>query len=676
MRSLSAEAAPVIDGNIIRPEATQVSIVKADTALLSLRSSGHDFCSAIGEVVDNSLEAGANMVRIRLFTGQRKVGSNKKATTVIERVALGDDGGGMPKDVLHRSLQLGFSTRYNSRLGMGRFGVGAKLGGISQAQRIDITSRQLPAAPWLATAIDLEDVQAGEEVIPEPTEVELENEYVDLVGEDRGTLVVWSKTDRLQEKETGGARQADKLKTDLVNYLARTFRKFLDAGKQIWVDGERVLPHDPLFLMSSTRFHDVPEKAAVKVGELPTSLKFPKACSDRVFYNAKERMLTYRGPMGEDHWQLLRAMAASDEFEQHLHDQLGRQSTGDELAEMAQRFRAAIDDLFDRGNPDPIATVVHTDSFEFPVPSRPGQTSPVEVTVTLLPEKFWAREQFTDRPGGSKAAKERRIDENEGVSILRAGREIFNGLLRGVQPTRAEIDRFIGIEIRFRPDLDECFQVRNVKKGAEPVNGLRDRLREEIYKTVITARNRINVKYAELRAKSAKESHKHSAAEQIVADAGEFAPKPRAGENVTPEEREQKAEEAAKTIAQAEPHKKSETVQAILKRPVNVVPKAWPGSEFVQIEHLGTTAIVYLNTQHPFYTEVYARLTEAMQGGSDTPAAELARSVQIGLDLLLLSYAQAEGMEKDADQRYQDLRTYWGTHLKNNVQQWVGVRVQ
>ena len=35
---------------------------------------------------------------------------------------------------------------------------------------------------------------------------ELPEDCIDLVGPDRGTLVVWSKADRLQERETGGAR--------------------------------------------------------------------------------------------------------------------------------------------------------------------------------------------------------------------------------------------------------------------------------------------------------------------------------------------------------------------------------------------------------------------------------------------------------------------------------------
>src|SRR5262245_7647617 len=126
------------------PQPDDVPVVKADTAMTSLRASGHDFNSAVGEVVDNSLEAGANTIRIRTFTAKKKFGSNTKATEVIDRVAIGDDGEGMEGSdhgVLHRCLQLGYSTRYNSRVGMGRFGVGAKLAGISQAKRLEVYSR-------------------------------------------------------------------------------------------------------------------------------------------------------------------------------------------------------------------------------------------------------------------------------------------------------------------------------------------------------------------------------------------------------------------------------------------------------------------------------------------------------------------------------------------------------
>lgn len=81
-----------------------------------------------------------------------------------------------------------------------------------------------------------------------------------------------------------------------------------------------------------------------------------------------------------------------------------------------------------------------------------------------------------------------------------------------------------------------------------------------------------------------------------------------------------------------------------------------------------------LNTQHPFYTEVYAKLVDAMDAGAEVDIAELARVVQVGLDLLIMSFAQAEGMETDGGTKYANLRAYWGIHLNTNVQSWAGSR--
>jgi hypothetical protein len=647
-----------------------VPVVKADTAMLSLRSSGHDFNSAIGEVTDNSLEAGANVIKIRTFTTKKKIGTNTRATEVIERVAIGDDGEGMTCEVLHKCLQLGYSTRYDSRLGLGRFGVGAKLAGISQAKRIDVYTRRSADDPWLYTYIDLRKIENGEDKIPAPVEAELPQDCADLVGLDHGTLVVWSEADRLQERETGKAREAGSLEQSLIAYAGRTFRKFIDGGKQIWVNDLRVLPHDPLFLMTSTRFHQVPEKTTVKLPDFPATLKVPRAVADRVFYDARPKTLTYKGSMTEQQKALLLAMPDQDGFAIAVQEMLGRNPTAEEVQGSAKAFREAVEDLYERCNPDPVATVLHAESFEWPVPNKPGQTSTVEVTVTLLPEKFWGREKFTERPGGSSAARERHIHENEGVSILRAGREIFYGYLRDVQPQIKEADRFIGVEIRFRPDLDECFRVRNVKRGAEPVNGLRDKLTDIIYNTVMTGRSQMKSRWAALKAKEQQDSGIHAEAESVVAQAKDVSPQPRAGEAVKPEERRRKVEEAAEVLTPNEPHKREQLVETMLSRPVNVVPRSWPGGDFIHIEHLGTTAIVWLNTQHPFYTQVYTKLVAATKPDADPAAADLARVIRVGLDLLLLSYAQAEGVEKDADRKYGGLRSYWGTILKNNIQEW------
>lgn len=568
-----------------RPDGEQpgdgVELVLADKALTSLRASGHDYCSAVGEVFDNSIQADANTIRLRLFTEKRAVGKNVRKTEVVDRLAVGDDGNGMSAQVLHRALQLGYSTRYNDRTGMGRFGFGAKLGGISQGRRIELYSRERPDHPWLYTYIDLDEIHDGTmKHIPVPQPRDLPDDCADLVGAERGTLVIWSKTDRLAERDSGGARQAGSVETDLVNYTARTFRKFLDGGIQVHVNGTKVRPHDPLFLMTTTRFHE-----------------------------------------GE--------------------------------------------------KPDPVAKELVHEGFDWEVPGQPERTGRVEVTITLLPEQFRPRRGA----GGDKLAKERRIDENEGVSILRANREVFYGYLAGVQPSvhKVDIDRWIGIEVRFTPELDECFQVRNVKKGAEPINGLKDKLKSIIWNTVATARKQIQDFWDAAEAEQ-REAGVHGEAEDIAARTKDASPKPRAGAETPEDERERKIHEAAEVLTSDHPEKREEVEAEIRKRPVTIIPQSWPGSELLEIDHLGSTALVKLNMRHPFYREVYARLLaeieRAREAEATTGEGSIARLAQVGLDLLILAYARAEGMRGTAKGASDSLRSYWGLYLKNMVQAW------
>lgn len=564
-----------------RSDRPVVELVLADKALTSLRASGHDYCSAVGEVFDNSIQANANAIRLRTFTEKRLVGKSNRKTEVVEQVAIGDDGAGMASDVLHRALQLGYSTRYDDRTGMGRFGVGAKLAGISQCRRIEVYSRCKRDEPWLYTYIDLDEIRDGTmQTIPTPQPAGLPADCSDLVGADHGTLVIWSKADRLAERDSGGARQASTVESDLVNYTARTFRKFLDGGIRILINDTAVKPHDPLFLMRTTRFHETDE-------------------------------------------------------------------------------------------PDPVATVLVDTQFEWDVPGDPVRTGRVEVTVTLLPEQF----RTFRGAGGDKAAKERRIDENEGISILRAGREIFFGYLRGVQPSvhKVDIDRWIGIEIRFTPELDECFQVRNVKKGAEPIDGLKDKLKSIIWNTVQTARKQIQSFWDTQDTAQQREAGSHAVAEDAAARTADHSPKPRAGQDTPAAERDRKIREAAEILTKDRPDQLARVEDEIRRRPLTIVPQSWPGHELIEVDHLGPTALVRINMRHPFYREIYSKLLpsadapQAEPGGTDGTMARLA---QVGLDLLILAYARAEGMHPDATEYYSNLRSYWSMHLKNMVQDW------
>jgi hypothetical protein len=571
-----------------------VPLIQVDTALTSLRASNFDTPAAVGEPVDNALEAGANHIKIRLVEGERKVGKRQKTTRVVEQIAVADDGKGMSTDVLHRCLVLGYSTRYDSRAGMGRFGVGATLAGISQAKRIEIYSRDSGTSPWLYSYIDLDEIASGvQTVMPKPVEAEIPQHFRDIASSATGTLVVWSKCDRLTQGEDGTVNDLKSVKDELINWISRAYRNFLDGGVRIELDNTVLEPHDPLYLLTVPRFS--------------TDVK---------------------------------------------------------------------------------AEEIMDETIPWHVPSDPDRTSPVRVRVTLLPEE-WRLE----RGWGSENrahTRERRIHDNQGFSIMRARREIFFNLLPKFYPGGTEeIDRWIGIEISFEPDLDECFRVRNVKRGAEPVDALRDALRQKLRPVIVAARKRIQHTYTAHDNKEKASQRIHEEAERISSETEKVSPKARSGSEVTPEERDTKLEELASQAAEAaqnespnEPPVSRDDLKERLKSlPFSIIDMQWPGKEFIEIEHLGSNTVVKLNNRHPFFTKIYSPVLKAAGLLTAAPNAEgngaklteeelqrLARIVHVGLDLLMVSYAKAESMSDSPDQQYSDLRTQWGMFLFNYIQ--------
>jgi len=122
---------------------------------------------------------------------------------------------------------------------------------------------------------------------------------------------------------------------------------------------------------------------------------------------------------------------------------------------------------------DPPATIRLDETIAWPLPKNALGTSNIRIVVTLLPEQL--------RPfrgaGGTTEARIRRIDVNEGISILRHKREVAFGNFYPIVPALEDIDRWWGCEIHFEPALDEWWQVRNIKRGARPVEQLRNRLK-------------------------------------------------------------------------------------------------------------------------------------------------------------------------------------------------------
>ncbi len=221
--------------------------------LQSLRDAGYSLPAAIAEVIDNSIEADANQIDVHLEN------ADSAGTAHVDRIAIADDGTGMGvgpdgESILQHYLQLGYSTRYMSKTTIGKYGVGAKLAALNFAERIDVWSCSADAG-WRHVHFDLEEAleaeARGESIeIAEPDDQPIPEELQDLKPEGTGTIVLWSKIDRLRTAR--GSADVNAARVDLEKELSRIFRNFIGGGIELSVNETELMPHDPLFLMENT----------------------------------------------------------------------------------------------------------------------------------------------------------------------------------------------------------------------------------------------------------------------------------------------------------------------------------------------------------------------------------------------------------------------------------------
>ena len=210
-------------------------VVALNRFIEATRDSGYKNTSAaVAELIDNSFEADASVVEVVI--DEQNVNAKREFEVIII-----DDGHGMTPSTLRLALQFGGSTRFNSRLGVGRYGMGLPNSSLSQGRRVDVYSwRQIGVVWW--SYLDVDEIATGAiQSVPKPVRARLK--IVDGISESpHGTVVIWSKCDRLNHK---------KLKTLVAKLhaeLGKTFRKQIYNGKIIRINGEVVQPVDPLFL--------------------------------------------------------------------------------------------------------------------------------------------------------------------------------------------------------------------------------------------------------------------------------------------------------------------------------------------------------------------------------------------------------------------------------------------
>jgi hypothetical protein len=230
---------------------SRFSIVRQDQFIHATRDSGYKGTdSALSELIDNSLQANATKVQIRLIGEQQdRSGPGRARQARVSDVGIADNGRGMDSDTLRRALRFGDGSRFNDRSGLGRFGMGLPNASVSQCRRVEVYSWQKGATP-LYTYVDVDDVAEGSlEEVPEPKGAHIPAEFRDIATSPSGTLVVWRKCDRLDHDG-----KVDTLERSLRHDLGRMFRYFLASDIEIGINNHHIKPFDPMYLLPQARF--------------------------------------------------------------------------------------------------------------------------------------------------------------------------------------------------------------------------------------------------------------------------------------------------------------------------------------------------------------------------------------------------------------------------------------
>jgi hypothetical protein len=209
------------------------NLPNAGKVISSLRLVGYDNISAIADLVDNSLDAGAQKIQLQI-----------KPELEGYTIFLADNGCGMDKDVLNQALRLGSNTERDEYSDLGKFGMGLVTASLSICRKLTVITKTTDGD--ILTSIQDIDVIAEQnkfvKVLREANEKEKALFESFLKNEKSGTLLILSKCDQIQDKSV------DSLLNSLRKSLAQIFRLFLDAGKEIVVGNESIKAFDPLML--------------------------------------------------------------------------------------------------------------------------------------------------------------------------------------------------------------------------------------------------------------------------------------------------------------------------------------------------------------------------------------------------------------------------------------------
>lgn len=559
-------------------------LFNAAQALESQRRSGYrNTASAAREIVDNALEAGATRVDI-CFERPKTLKAYQRADS-ISAIAFIDNGSGMIPKMAQYALSWGAGTHFDEPDFIGKFGFGLPNASINQTRLVEVYTKVSGALVVTKSWLNADDAKDhGLHQIPVPVEAQLPEfvqTYLDKKGLsfDHGTVVVWVDPDRISYRTPALMRE------HLVDDFGVTYRYLLDKA-ELYVEGSKVEPVDPLFLTKGARYYLDEAKGGAKM---------------------------------ERDWNIPVKYARDEEGTLTL---------------------TKVEDIAELDSDDPnleAAGAIYIRVSRFPYGFAEHSKGKAE---TDSHRRFEIRKT---RRGMSFVRAGREI---ETVDVFpKSMRDQAKGL--GDWPLLQSYAYHWGVEVRFDPALDEIFGITNDKQTVRPIEDLwrlltlegvdKQLSREQAYQSKMRKEEKAKRDAAEA-ARSAVATVAETAAAQADTMTGN---KPRVTDRAkgqVREDLEQQAKQQAKvTKTSIESARKALEDQA-KQRPYVIDFYDEPKGPFYKPEwQTGGQVAVLINREHAFFQALYGPLLKFAQGNQAKQA----------LDVLLITLARAELVIED-----------------------------
>jgi len=230
----------------------------APAMIESLRAVGYDLSTAVADLVDNSLTAGATEIDVVFFW-------NGEASSI----AVIDNGSGMSEEALIEAMRIGADpTLPRERNDLGRFGLGLKTASFSQCRRVIVSTRTEGSNLW-TRCWDLDYVRATCQWRVLHKGSPKAAEYSARIGKS-GTSVVWENLDGLVSgtvAESAFDRDVFNDRIEAVEkHLAMVFHRFMERSRGVLfrINGNPVKPWDPFLTSHPATQHPEPDILAMK----------------------------------------------------------------------------------------------------------------------------------------------------------------------------------------------------------------------------------------------------------------------------------------------------------------------------------------------------------------------------------------------------------------------------